>query len=291
MNHLLCFGMGYCARALVQKLRPQGWRVTGTATSEAGATRIRAGGDTGIVFDGTARSAAVDAAIAIATHVIVSVPPGDAGDPVLLHNATVIEHEHNLRWIGYLSTVGVYGDHKGAWVDETTPTAPGSDRSRRRLEAENGWLSLAARASKHVQVFRLSGIYGPGRSAIDNLRDGVARRIVKRDQVFNRIHVDDVATVLAAAMTGRGIHQVYNVTDDEPAPPQDVIAFAAQLLKMEVPSEIPFDQAVLTPMGQSFYAENKRVRNERIKTDLGVSLSYPNFRKGLSAIASALRRT
>lgn len=287
MNNLLCFGMGYSARALADLVRGEAWCVTGTATTAAGIDRIAAqGGDTGLLFDGQAQSPALTNALAVATHIVISVPPGENGDPVLAQYAADIERAVDLRWIGYLSTVGIYGDHQGAWVEETTPATPGSPRSRRRLDAEIAWLALGQRTGKQTQVFRLAGIYGPGRSAIDNLRDGSARRVVKPDQVFNRIHVDDIATVVAAAMVGKGRHAIYNVTDDEPAPPQDVIVFAAELLRLEPPPEIPFAQAQMSEMGRSFYAENKRVRNTRIKSDLGVRLRFPSYRDGLRAIAA-----
>lgn len=284
MNHLLCFGMGYSARALADLLRGDDWRITGTATSPVGIERIAKRGEAGVMFDGTGPSALIDAALVTATHLVISIPPGDAGDPVLVHHAKAIERAPKLRWIGYLSTVGVYGDHQGAWVDETTPATPGSVRSRRRLEAENAWQDIGQRAGKQIQVFRLAGIYGPGRSAIDNLRAGQARRIVKQGQVFNRIHVADIAAVVAAAMTGAGRHTVYNVADDEPAPPQDVIAFAAALLGIAPPPEIQFEEAQLSEMGRSFYAENKRVANGRIKHDLGVRLRFATFREGMRAI-------
>jgi nucleoside-diphosphate-sugar epimerase len=191
-------------------------------------------------------------------------------------------------WIGYLSTIGVYGDHQGRWVDETTPVSPGSQRSRQRVVAETAWLDFAARSGKRMQIFRLAGIYGPGRSAIDNLRDGTARRIVKRAQVFNRIHVDDIAGTLAAAIGKLDAqYTIYNVTDDEPAPPQDVVAYAASLLNLPVPPDIPFERAPLSPMGLSFYAENKRVSNARIKADLGVVLQCPTYREGMAGIVKA----
>ena len=178
-------------------------------------------------------------ALATATHVLISVPPGSTGDRVLGCHRADLAAAPRLAWIGYLSTVGVYGDHGGAWVDETTPATPGTERSRRRLAAEQGWLALGRESGRQVQVFRLAGIYGPGRSAIDSIRDGTARRIVKPGQVFNRIHADDIASALEAAMTGRGRHAIYNVADDEPAPPQDVIAYAAALLAVAPPPASP----------------------------------------------------
>ena len=285
MNHLLCFGFGFSARALAARLSPHQWQLTGTSTSEAGCAAIRAAGHAAVRFDGAAPSANVAAALATVTHVIVSAPPGEAGDPVLRYHRDDLRTAPQLKWIGYLSTVGVYGDHGGAWVDEATPANPGSLRSQRRLEAEQAWLALPGGTETIIGVFRLSGIYGPGRSAIDNLRDGSARRIVKPGQVFNRIHVDDIALVLDAAMARQPATAIYNVTDDEPAPPQDVVAFAAGLLGLPAPPELPFATAALSPMARSFYSESKRVRNDRIKQELGVSLLHPTYREGMAAIA------
>jgi nucleoside-diphosphate-sugar epimerase len=197
----------------------------------------------------------------------------------------------SVRWVGYLSTIGVYGDAGGAWIDEDTPARPGSARASRRIEAEAAWLDFGKRTGKRVQIFRLGGIYGPGRSAFDDLRAGSARRIIKPGQVFNRIHVGDIANVLVAAVGGRGRHSIYNVVDDEPGPPQDVVAYAAGLLGVPAPPEIPFEKAELSPMGRSFYSENRRVRNARLKEDLGVRLAYPSYREGLAAIRDAERES
>lgn len=286
MTHLLCVGMGYSASALAALLRPRGWSISASSTTAAGAAAHYTSADAAAVFDGASPSAGLGDLIARATHLLVSAPPGAAGDPLLLHHHADLAASRSLCWIGYLSTVGVYGDHGGAWIDETTPASPRSDRGRRRLDAEQAWQVLGARSGKQVQVFRLPGIYGPGRSAIDNLRAGTARRLVKPGQVFNRIHVADIAGTLAAAMEGRGQHAIYNVCDDEPAPPQDVITYAAQLIGVTSPPEMPFDATMLSPMAASFYAENKRVGNARLKTDLGVTLRYPTYREGLAAIAA-----
>jgi nucleoside-diphosphate-sugar epimerase len=283
MTHLFCFGFGYSAARLAARLSSQDWLVTGTSTSADGSARIASLGYGAALFDGRDASPAVAEALRSATHVVVSAPPDAAGDPVLRH------HRHdlaasNVAWIGYLSTIGVYGDCGGAWVDETSPAKPTSERSIRRLAAEQAWLQLAAETGKRVELFRLAGIYGPGRSAIDNVRDGSARRIIKPGQVFNRTHVDDIATVLEAAIAQPHRFDTYNVTDDEPGPPQDVVAFAAELLGMPVPPDIPYEAANLSPMGRSFYDENKRVRNDRIKSALGVTLRYPTYREGLRGV-------
>jgi nucleoside-diphosphate-sugar epimerase len=240
-----------------------------------------------MLFDGVHAGAGVREALAAATHVLVSVPPGPDADPVLRWHGDDLAGARNVRWVGYLSTVGVYGDWQGAWVDEDSPARPVSARSRWRLAAEHAWRAFGERSGRRLLIFRLAGIYGPGRSAIDNLKTGTARRIVKPGQVFNRIHVDDLAAVLAAAMTTDGSqHETYNVADDEPAPPQDVVAFAAGLLGFPPPPEIPFEQAELSPMAASFYGENKRVKNERMKRVLDVTLAYPTYREGLRAIAA-----
>lgn len=289
MTKLFCFGLGYSAEAVARRLAAKGWQIAGTSTSASGAARLARLGYDMHVFDGRTPSEAAATALAPATHVLVSVPPDAAGDPVLRVWDAALRSAPHLTWIGYLSTIGVYGDHAGAWVDEETAATPGNDRSRWRLAAERQWLDFAAITDTRTQIFRLAGIYGPGRSAIDSIRDGTARRIVKPGQVFNRIHVEDIATVVEAAISGHGGHVIYNVTDDEPAPPQDVIAYAAELLCAPVPPEVRYESASLSPMARSFYAENKRVRNERIKADLGVTLAYPTYREGLAAISGKFR--
>jgi nucleoside-diphosphate-sugar epimerase len=304
--HLLVIGLGYTAQRVAGRLGKLGWRVTGTARSPAGAAKICERGWRGIVFDGAGPSAELAAAIAEATHILVSAPPGEYGDPALAmhgHDLAVAARDRLLEAVVYLSTIGVYGDHQGRWIDEATRVAPGSPRARRRVEAELAWLALdnrpdegadqggsgvscASRAGARVVVLRLPGIYGPGRSAIDQLRAGTARRIVKPGQVFNRAHVDDIATAAVAALTRPAPGRVYNVTDDEPSPPQDVVAFAADLLGVPPPPEVPFEAADLSPMGRSFYGETKRVANGRMKSELGVTQAYPTYREGLEAIAA-----
>ncbi len=292
MPMLFCFGLGYSARHLAAMLEDDGWHISGTARTAEGVGRIQDLGYMGYVFDGlrpgpgSGPSQGAGAAARRASHVVVSAPPDADGDPVLRHHAGDLAHS-GAEWIGYLSTIGVYGDHGGAWVDETTPATPSSERSRRRALAEQQWLDFGKASGKRVEIFRLAGIYGPGSSAIDGLRSGTLRSIVKKDQVFNRIHVEDIARTLIAAFSRPHVHAIYNVTDDEPAPPQDVNAYAAKLLGVPPPPEIPYEQAQLTEMGRSFYAENKRVRNDRIKTELGVQLAFPTYREGLAAIAGA----
>lgn len=288
MTHLLCIGLGYTARVFAARMAARGWRVTGTATSAGGVAGIAALGDEGIAFDGTAPSDALRAALATATHLLVSAPPDRDGDPFLRHHGADLAPP--LAWIGYLSTVGVYGDHGGAWVDETTPPTPTSLRSRQRVDAEREWLDAAQRTGIRTQVFRLAGIYGPGRGPLEALRNGTARAIVKPGQVFNRIHVEDIANVLDAAIARPAAHAIYNVTDDEPAATPDVLAYAANLLGLPPPPSIDFAAADLTSMAKSFYSECKRVSNARIKSELGVALSFPTYRDGFAHDAAFLAR-
>jgi nucleoside-diphosphate-sugar epimerase len=229
---------------------------------------------------------AIRSALLASDALVVSAPPDSGGDPGarLLGEAIA---ESGIRWIGYLSTTGVYGDCEGRWIDETAPERPQTEASRLRLAAEREWLRLGEETGRSTQVFRLSGIYGPGRNALANLRNGAARRIVKPGQVFNRIHVDDIVSTLLASMDRPRAGAVYNLADDEPAPPQDVIAYAASLLGREPPPEIPFEEAALGPVAARFYGENKRIANRLLKDELGVKLAYPNYREGLNALHAA----
>jgi nucleoside-diphosphate-sugar epimerase len=277
---LFCFGLGYSASALARRLRARGWEVRGTTRSAEKAALLEAEGYRAFLFGRDRPLADPPTAFAGVTHVLTSIAPDERGDPVLdLHGAD-LGAVPTLRWIGYLGTTSVYGDRQGAWVDEETPIDPTLARADRRARAEAAWLDSGLPA----HVFRLAGIYGPGRNALVNLRDGTARRIVKPGQVFSRIHVDDIATVLEASMTSPRPGRIYNVCDDEPAPPQDVVAFAAGLLGVEPPPEQDYATAELSPMARTFYKDNRRVRNERIKRELGVELAYPSYREGLSAL-------
>ncbi len=288
MSHLFCFGLGYSATRIAQLLAAEGWSITGTARTPEGAAAISAQGFDGLVFDGHHRNAGVTDALARATHVLISVPPGD-DDPVLRHYEDDLRAAP-LKWLGYLSTVGVYGDRQGAWVDETGPADATSVRGRQRVVAEDAWLSLGKLRQVPTQVFRLAGIYGPGRSPIDKLRDGTAHRIVKPGQVFNRIHVDDIARTVRAGIGAPAMTGVYNVTDNEPAPPQDVVAYAAELLGVPPPPEVAFADANLSPMAKSFYSDNKRVANARLYQELGVTLKFPTYRDGLRAVLAELQQ-
>ena len=274
---LLSIGHGYTARALARIILPEGWRVIGTTRSRESAGTLLSSGIDVLVWPG---SDLCDA-IGQATHVLVSVPPGIDGDSVLQgERDRLLAHGKRLEWIGYLSTTGVYGDHGGGWVDESTCPFPSTERGRRRILAEAAW----AKTGLPVHVFRLAGIYGPGRGPFQKVLDGTARRVIKPGQVFSRIHVSDIARVLKASMERPDPGAIYNVCDDEPAPPEEVIACAARLLGVPVPEAVPFDKAELSPMARSFYTESKRVSNRKVKADLGVTLEFPDFRSGLEAL-------
>lgn len=277
---LFAFGLGYSARALARRLLAKGWGVRGTTRSPEKAAALVREGFAAHLFD---RGRPLDdpaAALAGVTHVLVSVAPDEAGDPVLDAHLADLRAVPTLAWVGYLSTTAVYGDRGGAWVGETSELRPTQPRAVRRAAAEAAWLA----SGLPVHVFRLAGIYGPGRSAIDDLRDGTARRVVKPGQLFSRIHVEDIVNVLEASMARPNASAVYNVCDDEPASGPDVVTFAAELLGVEPPPLVPFEQADLSPMARSFYADNRLVRNERIKRELGITLAYPTYRHGLRAI-------
>jgi nucleoside-diphosphate-sugar epimerase len=289
---LFCFGYGYSAAALADSLRGTTTRIAGTVREADKAAALAGNGIAAFVFDGTAPLARVDEALRGTTHLLISAPPGAVGDPVLRHHRdAVVALAHAtpaLRWVGYLSTTAVYGDHGGGWVDESTPVAPTSERARRRVAAENAWLDLV-REQVPVHIFRVAGIYGPGRNALVDARRGEARRISKPGQVFSRIHVDDIAAVLAASIARPNPGAIYNVCDDEPAPGDAVVAYAYGLLGREPPPAVPFEEAAptMSEMARSFYADNKRVRNDRIRRELGVILRYPDYRVGLAALFAA----
>jgi hypothetical protein len=287
---LFVFGLGYSARAVVRRLAPQLEKAWGTTRSIDSREDMAALGVEPIVFEGHASplpappsgELGVAAALSRATHLLVSIPPAASGDPVLNNFREELTRSKPQALV-YLSTVGVYGDHAGGWVDETSECRPVSERSRQRLTAEQAWRAFADESGIPVAILRLAGIYGPGRGPFEKIRQGTARRIVKPGQVFNRIHVDDIAAIVEAAFDRRA-NAIFNSVDDEPAPPEDVLAYAAELLKMPPPPEIPFEGAEMSPMARSFYGENKRVRNDRIKRELGVSLRYASYREGLRAI-------
>lgn len=286
---LLSFGHGYTARALGRRLTAAGWTVTGTCRSPAAAAAIAAEGAEPVLLPpGGLAGADLSGPLARADHLLVSIAPDASGDPVIAAQSDALSAAApHLRWIGYLSTTAVYGDHGGGWVDETTPAVPVSTRGRARVLAEDQWLDFGRRTGVPVQIFRLAGIYGPGRGPFEKIRSGTAQRVIKPGQYFSRAHVEDIATVLIASMARPDPGAVYNVCDDEPAPPQDVLIRAAAMIGLPPPPEVDFAEAELSPMARAFYADSKRVRNDRIKHDLGVRLAFPTLDSGLRAILAA----
>ena len=294
MPNLFCFGLGYTAQCYIVEWGSHFDRIAGTVRETEKAARIAHDGLGGkeidaVAFDGARAPPAIAGKLAESDCLLVSVPPDAPGDPVLRCYAEALALSPRLKAIVYLSTIGVYGDHGGAWVDEATEPAPISERSRARLEAERAWAALAARTDKTVAILRLSGIYGPGRNALVQVARLTAKRIVKPGQVFNRIHVADIAAAIEASLARRA-GGVFNVTDDEPTPPGEPISFATGLLGMAPPPEVPFDEAAktMTPMALSFYEESKRVRNTKMKRELGLEpLRFPTYREGLRALFAA----
>lgn len=249
----------------------------GTTRSPEKAERLASEGIEPLIWPGSPLP------LAEVSHLLTSVAPNESGDPVLAAHGVDLRVASHLTWAGYLSTTGVYGDHGGRWVDESAPLTPSTQRGQARVEAEAGWQSLGL----PLHIFRLAGIYGPGRGPFAKVRKGTARRIIKKGQVFSRIHVDDIAQVLLASIDHPNPGSVYNVCDDDPAPPEEVIAHAAELLGLPLPPAVSYEEAEMTPMARSFYADSKRVRNDRIKEELGVNLLYPDYRTGLAALLAA----
>lgn len=276
---LVCGGFGYCARALARAAEDEFREIVGTARRAERVHALRSDGFSVLPFGDPGL-------LGGATHILISAPPEADGDPVLAAWGDAIGGLPDVEWIGYLSTTGVYGDRGGGWVSEDDAPKPGEDRSRQRLAAERAWLAFGRAHGMPVHVFRLAGIYGPGRSVLNRLREGTARRIVKPGHVFSRIHVADVARTLEASIARPQAGRVYNVADDEPASQDDVVAFAAELLGVAPPPAEPFGSAELPPLARSFYAECRRVRNDRIKRELGVALRYPTYREGLRGLAA-----
>jgi nucleoside-diphosphate-sugar epimerase len=284
VSRLFAFGLGFSAQTLAERLAGKGWQIAGTARDVGKIGQLAAFGYEMAQFSGEAGNAALPTALQGTTHLLHSIPPGPDADPVLEHYREEIAKLSSLEWIGYLSTVGVYGDQEGRWVDESTPPRPNSARAEARVEAEQAWLAFGKEISVPVQIFRLAGIYGPGRSVFDKLKAGTARRVKKDGQVFSRIHVEDIASVLEASIARPHAGAVYNVADDEPAAPGDVVAYAAELIGVAAPPEVPFAEADLTPMARSFYEGSRRIKNARMKSELGVELRYPTYREGLAAL-------
>jgi len=282
---LFAFGLGYSALSVIA--RGSDVEASGTVRAPAAAAALRRDGTDAFAFDGASWDEGLKAALARAQVLLISAPPGADGDPALRAFAPEIASASGLRRIVYLSTIGVYGDWSGGWIDETSPTRTTSPRGLARLAAEARWRDLGAARGVAVDVLRLAGIYGPGRNALVKLREGDARRIVKPGQIFNRIHVHDIAGVVWRLVAAGGPGAVWNVADEEPAPAQDVIAYAATLLGMETPPEEPFEGAVMSPMARSFYEDNRRARIDKLKRELGYAWLYPTYRKGLRALAEA----
>lgn len=278
---LFSFGHGYSAQALARRLIPQGWDIIGTTRNPAKAQQFDKDGVEPLLLE----IDPIPAKLGHATHLLISAGPDVEGDPFLRdYHDHLIEAAPNLEWVGYLSTTGVYGDHGGDWVDEATPLTPGTKRGKARMRAEADWQAIAQDLGLNLSIFRLAGIYGPGRGPFAKVRNGTARRIVKQGQIFSRIHVEDIAQVLEAAINRPQSSKIYNVCDDLPVPPQEVIGYAAELLGLPLPPEEDFETAEMSPMARSFYAESKKVRNDRMKQELGVQLMYPDYKTGLKAL-------
>ena len=273
-NAMLSVGHGFSARALADQLVPKGWRILGTTRSAEKSDAIAKTGVEPILWPGRDLAPLLQEASCL----LISAGPGSEGDPFLAEYSEQVRAARHLRWVGYLSTTGVYGDHQGGWVDEDTPLSPSTKRGQARVEAEAAWQAIP---DLPLHIFRLAGIYGPGRGPFAKVRNGTARRIIKPGQVFSRIHVEDIAQALELSMAHPDPGAIYNLCDDDPAPPQDVIAHAAELLGVPVPPAVDFEEAEMTPMARSFYAESKRVTNERAKPDLGWQPRYPDYRSGL----------
>jgi nucleoside-diphosphate-sugar epimerase len=278
MKHLFCFGFGFSAQTLAAQLDRSDWKISGTSRSDHGVKAITEQNCQGILF-GDLKTIPQDV-----THILSSVPPGDDGD-VVIQKFMAEMLDRRFQWIGYLSTTGVYGDHNGAWVDENTPLTPNTKRGEKRVKAETEWLKLTA------HIFRLAGIYGPGSNQLESLKNGTAKRIIKEGQIFSRIHVEDIAGIVAASIAKPHPSSVYNGADDEPCPPQEVITFAAQILGLAPPPEIAFEDAELSPMAKSFYSDSKKVSNARVKNELGYQFKYPNYRVGLTQELNRISRS
>ena len=283
---LFVFGLGYTAGHFVRDHRGSFDAFTGTVRSAEKVAECARDGVTALRFDNDEADPEILPRLAESDALLVSVQPGEF-DPVLKTFGEHIAASSTIRVIVYLSTIGVYGDHGGAWIDETAKPEPTNPRQAARIAAERDWLDLGTSTGKAVTVLRLAGIYGPGRNALDDLRTGEARCIDKPGQVFNRIHVADIGYAVAQALRYKGRERIFNVTDDEPAPAPAVVAYAAGLMGREPPPLIPFAEAALSPMARSFYGANRRVHNAALRSELGVNLVFPNYRSGLDALWAA----
>ncbi len=289
MSHLFCFGLGYTATALGKKLLLEGWKVSGTCQTEDKRQELASLGFNAVLFDGVSHSDGVVALLNSATHILQSIAPAKDGDAVFdTFGADIVANTAQIEWLGYLSTTAVYGDRQGGWVEETSELNPQMPRGVWRARAEKQWCRLYDTNDVPVHIFRLAGIYGPGRNQLKKLLAKKARRIIREGQLFSRIHVDDIVATLRASIHRPSPGAVYNVCDNEAAPPQDVIEYAAGLLGIDVPPAEPFDQAELSDMARSFYSESKKVSNEKIKTELGVKLKYPTYREGMRSLVEGV---
>ena len=287
MTHMMFFGFGFCAAALAPRLQAQNWQLSASCRTPEKAAQLQARNIRPIIWPEAGALLSADALTGV-SHALISAPPNDAGDPTLASAGEALASiAGDLQWLGYLSTTGVYGDHGGAWIDEDTPAGTIGARGQKRVDAETQWRAFSEAHGVPSMYFRLAGIYGPGRNPLTSVVNQTARRIDKPEQVFSRIHVEDIATILAASMARPDAGRAYSVCDDEPAPPQDVVAYAAELLGQSPPPLVPFEAAELSPMARSFYGDNKRIRNQRIKDELGVTLAYPSYREGLKALFDA----
>ncbi len=286
MSHLMIFGAGYSGKAIARSFKGAADRISGTTRSPLHARRLDELGIAAFIFDGETLDDGLRAELLSVTHLVQSISPGQAGDPLLrLCDGDLLSLMPQLQWVAYLSTVGVYGNHDGAWVDEETPCIPVSERSHERLSVEEAWAAQTQTAGVPLAILRLSGIYGPGRNGFVNLEKGTARRLVKTGQVFNRIRVEDIGAA-TAFLSARQAQGIFNVTDDEPAPPQDVVTFAADLMGVPAPEEQAFETAELSPMARSFYGENKRVSNRKLRK-MGFSFAFPEYRTSLAQMWNA----
>lgn len=290
-TNLFCFGLGFTGSALVRVLQARGWAVAGTCREKVHQDLWDRAGVRAYAFDGKTASREIGQALAEVSHVLVTIPPHkEDGDVVLRHFRDALARSSGLRWLGYLSTTGVYGNRDGEWVDESSELKPVFDHQKRRAEAESQWFDLYRGHGVPVHVFRLAGIYGPGRNLLERVRRGVAKRIDQPGLVFNRIHVDDVEQTLAASMERPHPGAIYNVVDDLPAAPAEAVAFACELLHVDAPPLVPLDEAGLSEMGRGFYLTNKKVRNRKINEELGITLHYPDYRSGLRSLLEQERK-
>lgn len=278
-NHIFCFGLGYVGTAVCEALLHKGWTISGTVRSEDKRAALESKGFE-VFFDQTVGHDAVLKALSRASHILVTVPPSAGGDPVFDAYHSVLSSLKTVHWMGYLSSSIVYGDAQGAWIDEDTPVKPNNQRGERRVKAEQDWLG----SGFACHIFRISGIYGPGRNALVKIKNGTAKPVLKENHVFCRIHIDDIVASLIASMKRPNAGSIYNLTDDEPAASQDVIRYAAQLLNITSPEAVRIEEADLSPMALSFYDGCRRLTNDKIKNELGVTLKYTTYREGLAAL-------